>query len=83
MLGQNDQDQYADELIADMQQPSHPAFPVPDSGTGPSCDHCRKPIKGRMIISSPPLVKIVSGIDFDRTYHPACYRLAGHTQKPE
>ena len=40
------------------------------------CYHCGKAIKGPHVHTSPPLSLIRLGLDFPKTYHPACYAKA-------
>lgn len=41
-----------------------------------TCYRCAKVIKGQMIRTSPPILLIELGMDFPKTFHPACYKNA-------
>lgn len=38
-----------------------------------TCYRCAKSIKGKVTLTSPPIVLIRLGLDFQKAFHPACY----------
>jgi len=46
-----------------------------------TCEGCRKPIKTRMILLSPPQHEVVLGIGVERAYHPSCYERSQQTDR--
>ena len=41
-----------------------------------ACYVCGKQIKGEAVTTCPPNISIMLGIDFPKSYHPACYAKA-------
>jgi hypothetical protein len=37
------------------------------------CNRCDKAIKGKQVAHVPPILSVKLGIDYARTFHPACY----------
>lgn len=38
-----------------------------------TCPHCGKPVKGKRVMTNPPMVEVALGIAKVEHYHPACY----------